>query len=92
VTICSEDWYKGLDDKDRALVDAGVERANATVRNWTKKVEIQGLDALRKVGTQVYVNTSADKAKFSELIRPNYTNIVSENIVKMFMDAAEKNR
>ena len=92
VAICSEEWYSGLNDKDLALVNAGVERANATVRNWTKKVEIQGLDDLRKAGMQVYVNTSADKAKFAELIQPNYTDIVSENIVKMFMDAAEKNR
>jgi TRAP-type C4-dicarboxylate transport system substrate-binding protein len=92
VSICSEDWYQGLNAKDRALIDDGVAHANATIQSWSKKVETQGLDDLRQAGMQVYENTAADKAKFAELIRPNYTDIVSEDIVKMFVQAAEKNR
>ncbi len=92
VTICSEDWYRGLSSKDRATIDAGVVRANQVIRGWTKKVEVQGLAALRKAGMQVYINTAADKAKFAALIRPNYTDIVNEKIVALFMKAADKNR
>ena len=57
-----------------------------------ESVVAQGLDDLRKAGMQVYVNTSADKAKFAELIRPKYTEIVDEKIAQMFIQAAEKNR
>jgi TRAP-type C4-dicarboxylate transport system substrate-binding protein len=92
VAICSEDWYKGLKNEDRALVDEGVAKADAAIQEWVKKAEAKGLDDLRKAGLEVYVNTSADKAKFAELIRPNYTDIVSEDIAKMFIEAAEKNR
>ena len=92
VAICSEDWYKGLNGKDLADVDESVAKANATVKAWVKKAEAQGLDALKKAGMQVYVNTSEEKAKFAALIRPNYTEIVSEEIATMFIQAAEKQR
>ena len=92
VAICSEEWYQGLNTQNRALVDEGVAKANKAIYDWSKKVEAQGLDDLRKAGMQVYMNTPADKTKFAELIRPKYTDIVSEKIVNMFIDAAEKNR
>ena len=41
---------------------------------------------------QVYVNSSEDKAKFAELIKPNYKDIVPEEVVTLFMQAAEKER
>jgi TRAP-type C4-dicarboxylate transport system substrate-binding protein len=92
VAICSEDWYKGLSQKDRAIVDEGVAKAAVAVRAWVKKAEAQGLDALKKAGMLVYINTSKDKAKFAALIRPNYTDIVPEEIAKMFIQAAKKQR
>jgi len=92
VAICSEDWYQGLSAKDRALVDEGVAKADAAIRDWSKKVEAEGLDAARKAGMEVYVNTAAEKAQFAGLIRPLYKEIVDENIAKMFIEAAEKNR
>ena len=92
VVICSEDWYQGLKSEDRAIVGQGVVQADAAVQEWVKKAAAKGLDDLRKAGLQVYENTSADKTKFAELIRPNYTDIVSEDIAKMFIQAAEKNR
>jgi TRAP-type C4-dicarboxylate transport system substrate-binding protein len=92
VAICSEDWFKGLSKEDRAVIEAGVVKANTAVQAWVKKAEEQGLDALKKAGMQVYVNSSADKAKFAELIRPNYTDIVAQEIVTMFIEAAKKQR
>ena len=92
VSICSEDWYKGLNNKDRAVVDAAVAKANAVLKDWVKKAENQGLGALKKAGMQVYVNSSADKAKFAELIRPSYTDIVPQEVVTLFLQAAEKQR
>ena len=92
VAICSEEWYQGLNAQDRTLVDEGVAKANAAIKDWAKKVEAKGLDDLRKAGMQVYINTPADRAKFAELIQPKYTEIVDEEIAKMFIQAADKNR
>jgi TRAP-type C4-dicarboxylate transport system substrate-binding protein len=92
VAICSEDWYQELNAKDRTLIDEGVAKANTAIQSWSKKVEALGLDELKQAGMQVYENTAADKAKFAELIRPNYTDIVSEDIANMFIEAAKKNR
>jgi hypothetical protein len=41
---------------------------------------------------QVYVNSSDDKAKFAEMIRPNYKDIVSQEVVEMFIEAVKKQR
>jgi TRAP-type C4-dicarboxylate transport system substrate-binding protein len=92
VALCSEDWYQGLSAADRALVDEGVAKADSAIQEWSQKTEAQGLDALRKAGMEVYVNTAAEKAKFAELIRPLYREIVDEKIVEIFVQAAEKNR
>jgi TRAP-type C4-dicarboxylate transport system substrate-binding protein len=92
VSICSEEWYKGLNSKDRTVVDAGVAKANAALKAWVKMAENQGLDALKKAGMQVYVNSSEDKAKFAELIRTVYSDIAPQEVVTMFIQAAEKQR
>jgi TRAP-type C4-dicarboxylate transport system substrate-binding protein len=92
VAICSEDWFKGLSEKDRAAIVAGVVKANTAVQAWVKKAEAQGLDALKKAGMQVYVNSSDDKAKFAEMIKPNYTDIVPQEVVTMFIEAANSQR
>jgi TRAP-type C4-dicarboxylate transport system substrate-binding protein len=92
VAICSEEWYQGLSAAERAIVDQGVQKADAATRIWTKKIETEGLAALKTVGMQVYQNTSAEKAAFAELIRANYTDIVPEDIVRVYVQAAETNR
>jgi len=92
VALCSEDWYQGLSAADRTVVEEAVAKANAAIQDWCKTAESQGLDALRKAGMEVYVNTPEEKAKFAALIRPLYKEIVDEKIVDMFVQAAEKNR
>lgn len=92
VALCSEDWYQGLSAADRNLVDEAVAKANAAIQEWSQKAEAQGLEALRKAGMEVYVNTPEERAKFAALIRPLYNEIVDEKIVDMFVQAADKNR
>ena len=92
VALCSEDWYQGLSAKDRALVDEGVSKANAAIEDWSKKAESEGLAALRSAGMEVYVNTAEEKAKFAELIRPLYSEIVDAKVAEMFVQAARENR
>ena len=67
------------------MVDAGTPKANAVIEEWTKKAEASGLDALRDVGMQVYVNTPEEQAQFAELIRPVYEKTVGPDIAKMFV-------
>ena len=90
VSICSEDWYQGLKAEDRALVDAGVAKANEAVQVWTKKAEAGGLDALRKAGMEVYANTPDERKKFADLILPVYDETVGPAIAKTFTEAAAK--
>jgi TRAP-type C4-dicarboxylate transport system substrate-binding protein len=90
VAICSEDWYKGLSAKDRALVDAGVAEADKALQGWVKKAEAGGLDALRKAGMKVYENTPEERQEFAKLIRPVYEEMVGADIAKMFVEAAAK--
>lgn len=90
VSICSEDWYKGLNAAERAVVDAGVETANKAAQVWAKKAEADGLDSLRKAGMEVYKNTLEEREQFAKLIRPLYGEIVSADIVKIFIEAAAK--
>ncbi len=92
VAIGSEDWYQGLDAKDRTLVDEAVAKANTTVEDWSKVSEGKALAGLKNAGMEVYTNTAEERAKFAELIRPLYKEIVDEKIVEIFVQAAEKNR
>ena len=67
-------------------------KANAAIQDWSIKTEVQGLDALRKAGMEVYSNTAAEKAQFADLIRPLYNEIVDPKVVDIFVQAADKTR
>ncbi|MDN2565425.1 TRAP transporter substrate-binding protein [Aquibium sp. A9E412] len=54
ITIVSEDWYQGLSDEERAVVDAAADAANAANREWLKtqggvydKLEAAGVSIVR---------------------------------------------
>ena len=90
--IASEDWYKGLSQKDRTIVDAGVVKANDAAHAWANKSDKAALDQLRAAGVTVYVNTPADREAFAKLIRPNYEKIVEPDVAKLFIKLAADQR
>ena len=92
VSICSEEWYRGLSKKERAIVDEATNKANAANRIWQAKVEKSGIGALKGAGIEVYENTPAEIAQFAKLAQPVYTKVISKEIVNMFVTAAEANR
>jgi TRAP-type C4-dicarboxylate transport system substrate-binding protein len=92
LVIASEDWYQGISGKERGLVDEAVSQADAAVRIWNKEAEAAHLEGLRKLGMEVYINSPAERAEFAKLIRPLYSEIVDEKIVKKFLKAAEEQR
>lgn len=92
VAITSEEWYQGLPAKERAIIDEGVKKANNAVHAWANDADQAGLEALRKAGMEVYVNSAADKAAFADLIRPKYKTIVPPEVAELFVKAAEANK
>ena len=92
VALASEDWYQGLNEKDRALVDEGVAKADEAAQQWSREADVKALEELKEAGVTVYTNTSAEKAEFAKLIRPNYEEIVPKEVAEMFIQAADKYR
>ena len=92
VSLCSEEWYRGLSKKERAIVDEATNKANAANRAWQAKVEKSGTGALQGAGIKVYKNTPNEIAQFAKLARPVYAKVISKEIVNMFVTAAEANR
>lgn len=90
--IASEDWYQGLSKKDRAIVDAGVVKANNEVHEWANQSNQEALDQLRAAGVEVYINTPEDREAFAKLIRPNYENIVEPEVAKFFIKLAAEQK
>ena len=90
VTICSEDWYEGLSDKDRTLLNKAVVKANHAVQDFAGKIGKTELENLRNAGVQVYENTDEEKAKFADLLRPQYNKIVSDETAKLFVKIAKE--
>ncbi len=92
IIICSEDWYKGLSDKERRIVNEAVAKGVAANRAWQTKIETKGLETLKATGVEVYQNTPEERALFAELVRPLYAEVTSAEIANMFVKAAEANR
>jgi TRAP-type C4-dicarboxylate transport system substrate-binding protein len=71
ITIVSEDWYQGLSDKDRAVVDEAVAAATKANRDWLKgRTAI--LDKLRDAGVEVVTLDQAERDAFREASGPAY--------------------
>jgi TRAP-type C4-dicarboxylate transport system substrate-binding protein len=69
IAIFSEDWYQGLSDADRKIVDDGVAAANKANRDW-----LAGQDAvlskLEEAGVAVVRMDEAARAEFREASKP----------------------
>ncbi len=93
VSLCSDEWYEGLSDSERAIVDEGVQAADEAVKQWAVQAGKAAIEGLKEAGMQVYHNTAEEKAQFAELIRPHYAEIVeSEDIADFFVKAASEYR
>lgn len=72
ITIVSEDWYQGLSDEQRAIVDAATDAANAANRAW---LETQDgvIEQLIAAGVEVTELTPEARAAFQEASEATYT-------------------
>lgn len=92
IIICSQDWYAGLNDKERSIVKQGIEKADANARVLQRKLELSGLEALRKAGVEVYENTAQEKAMFARPLKSRYMELLDPGIAKQFVIAADSHR
>jgi TRAP-type transport system periplasmic protein len=90
--IASEEWYRGLAQKERDVVDAGVKAANRVVQDWANQSDKGALEQLRAAGLTVHVNTPAEREAFAKLIRPNYAEIVDPAVADLFLKLADAQR
>ncbi|GHF64368.1 TRAP transporter substrate-binding protein [Seohaeicola zhoushanensis] len=62
--LMSADWYEGLGDDQKKVVDGAVETANAKNREWTYAAEKAELGALEKAGVKVVTPSPEALAEF----------------------------
>jgi len=72
ITIASEDWYQGLSDDERAIIDAATAAADAANREW---LGTQGgvIAQLVEAGVEVVELTPEARAGFQEASAATYT-------------------
>ncbi len=92
IILCSQEWYSGLNNAERSIVDTAVVKANAANRTWQSKIEISGLESLKKSGVEVYKNSPEEIEMFSSLVKSKYNEMLDPAIVKQFVTAADANR
>ncbi len=89
IILCSQDWYKGLSAKKRAIVQEAVQIADAAVRKAQLRWEKSGKPALQKAGVMVYENSPEEIALFADPIKSRYSQMMDPVIVKEFVRAAD---
>ena len=71
IAIASEDWYQGLSDEDRAIVDDAVAAANKANRDWLGSQD-KVIDQLKEAGVQVETLDQAARDEFRAASSPAY--------------------
>lgn len=71
ITIVSEDWYQGLSNDERGIVEAAAEAANAANRQWLA-AQAEVYDRLEAAGVEVVRLDDEARAAFREASRPAY--------------------
>lgn len=86
IAIASEDWYQGLSDADRGVVDDAVAAANAANRAWLGTQD-GVLDKLRAAGVEIQTLDEAARAEFRAASAPAYESglVSKEQIAKWEM-------
>jgi len=93
LALASNDWYMGLSDKDRGIVDAAAATATKANRAWLKKAEPGMLAGLKKAGVSIVQLTPEARAEFEALSKKVYTDgVLNAAQVKIWVDAANATR
>ncbi len=90
--ICSEDWYQGLSDESRQLIDKAVEAGNAANREWEGRISDKALEDLEAAGIAVHDSSDEEISLFSEMVKPVYRQTIGEELADEFLQAAQANQ
>ncbi|MCV0396729.1 MAG: TRAP transporter substrate-binding protein [Rhizobiaceae bacterium] len=71
ITIVSEDWYQGLSEDDRKIVDDAADAANKANREWLAG-QASVYDKLKEAGMEITELTEEARAAFLEASQPAY--------------------
>ncbi len=74
VALVSEDWYQGLSDKERKIVDDAAAAAHAANRKWTNSQD-GILKKLEAAGVKVVRLGDKERAEFRDRSRAIYSNM-----------------
>lgn len=91
IAIASEDWYQGLSDAERAVVNEAVTKATAANRAWVDS-QSSVLDKLEAAGVAIVRLSDEERARFAEASRSLYKGgLVSDENVAIWTSAAGSN-
>ena len=90
--LMSADWYNGLDDATRAIVDAAVAKANANNRAWTAEAARNEIEGLKKNGVTVSTLDGDALEDFKARSQAAWEVLMPAEAVAAFRDLAEATR
>lgn len=91
--LASEDWYQGLGDGERKIVDEAVAAATKANRAWVLKAEAKMIEDVKKAGVAVTTLTPEARSEFVKRSRKVYTEgVLSPEQAKLWIEAADKTR
>jgi TRAP-type C4-dicarboxylate transport system substrate-binding protein len=91
--LASEDWYQGLSDSERKIVDDAAAAATKANREWVKKAEAKMIEDVKKAGVAVTTLTPEARAEFVKRSRQVYSDgVLSPEQAKLWIEAAEQTK
>ncbi|MCC5987336.1 MAG: TRAP transporter substrate-binding protein [Pararhodobacter sp.] len=87
IAIASEDWYQGLGEADREVVDAAVEAARAANREWLP-TQVGVIDQLREADVAVVELSDEAREEFRQASMVTYEQIVTPEQLAQWREAA----
>jgi len=91
IALASEDWYQGLSDKERTVVNDAAAKATAANRAWLKKTEPGMLTALEQAGVAIQQLSPEARAEFVARSKQVYAaGVLTPAQTEIWLKAAEK--
>ncbi|MCF7945417.1 MAG: DctP family TRAP transporter solute-binding subunit [Spirochaetia bacterium] len=95
VVIMNKEFYDGLSESHRTLVDQALEETSTYQRNAAEELEKEGLEVVRKAGNTITEVSPEAKAEFRNLMSTSQSLVkekAGEDMFTIFLDEVEKNR
>lgn len=88
MVLFSQDWYAGLDDATRAIVDEAVHKGIAANRAWAKEWIVSAMKQLQTEGVTITELAPGEREKFVEASRIVWGDIVDQEDLNKLENAA----